>query len=169
MKNLRSRMRGNIEGAVAVELALVLGAVLIPLLAAALFFGRFVWHYNVATKAAHDAARFVAAASPTEMKVQCTLLIYKDPCVVMAAMSLATAEMAELNPGGADTPSVVIYCDEQKCATNRGTSVPKMVSADIKMTFEDPFFTGFANFFSLSDGPVMIPIHTTARSHYVGN
>jgi hypothetical protein len=169
MKNLRPQMRRNAGGTVAVELAAVLATILIPLFAAALFFGRFAWHYNVAAKAAHDAARFVAAASPTEMKIQCTLIIYKDPCVVMAAMSLATAEMAELNPGGTDTPSVVVYCDEQKCATNRGTSVPKMVSVDIKMTVEDPFFTGFAAFFNLGNGPIMIPIHTTARSYYVGN
>jgi hypothetical protein len=169
MNRLQRQIRGNASGSVAIEFAAVLGTVLIPLLAGALFFGRFFWHYSVAEKAAHDAARFVAAASPTEMKIQCTLVVYKDPCVVMAAMSLATAEMAELNPGGSDSPSVVVYCDEQKCATNKGTDVPRIVSVDIKMTVEDPFLSAFTSLFGGDNGPIAIPIHATGRSYYVGN
>jgi Flp pilus assembly protein TadG len=169
MRRIYRQPRRNAGGAAAIELVAVLGVILIPLLVASLFFGRFVWHYSVAQKAAQDAARFVAASSPTEMKTQCTLLIYKDPCVVMAAMSLATTEMAELNPGGKDTPSVAVYCDEQKCATNKDTPVPRMISVDIKMTVEDPFFTVFTSAFSGTAGPISIPIHATGRSYYVGN
>lgn len=169
MKSIYRQPRRNAGGAAAIELVGVLGVILIPLLVAALFFGRFVWHYSVAQKAAHDAARFVAASSPTEMKIQCTLIIYKDPCVVMAAMSLAAAEMAELNPGGVDTPSVVVYCDEQKCATNSATPLPTMISVDIKMTVKDPFFTAFSSAFGGAAGPIEIPIQATGRSYYVGN
>lgn len=157
------------SGSVAVEFAVLMITVLIPLLAGALFFGRFYWHYTVAEKAAQDAARFVAAASPTELKVQCTILIYKDPCIVMAGMSLALAELDELNPGGTDTPSVAIHCDNNKCLTNKGTGVPQTISVRIDLTVEDPFFTGLASFFMGSDTPVAYPIVATARSHYVGN
>lgn len=169
MRSIYRQPRRNAGGAAAIELVAVLGVILIPLLVASLFFGRFVWHYSVAQKAAHDAARFVAASSPTEMKIQCTLIIYKDPCIVMAAMSLATTEMAELNPGGVDTPSVTVYCDEQKCATNSATPLPKMISVDIKMTVKDPFFTAFSSAFGSAAGPIEIPIHATGRSYYVGN
>jgi hypothetical protein len=157
------------SGSVAVEFAILLITVLIPLLAGALFFGRFYWHYTVAEKAAQDAARFVATASPTELKVQCTILFYRDPCVVMAAMDLASTELRELNPGGADLPSVDIRCDNIKCLTNRGTGLPKSVSVRIDMTVDDPFLTGLASLFMGSDTPVTIPIVATARSHYVGN
>jgi len=169
MKGIYRQLRRNAGGAVVIELVAVLGAILIPLLVASLFFGRFVWHYSVAQKAAHDAARFVASSSPTEMKIQCTLLIYRDPCIVMAAMSLANAEMAELNPGGVDAPSIAVYCDEQKCATNKDTPLPRMISVDIKMTVEDPFLTALSSAFSGTTGPVAIPIHATGRSFYVGN
>lgn len=169
MRKIYCQRRRNEGGTAVIELVAVLGVILIPLLVASLFFGRFVWHYSVAQKAAHDAARFVAASSPTEMKIQCTLLIYKDPCIVMAAMSLATTEMAELNPGGVDAPSVAVYCDEQKCATNSATPLPTMISVDIKMTVRDPFFKVFSSAFGSAAGPIEIPIHATARSYYVGN
>jgi Flp pilus assembly protein TadG len=169
MNRLLPDVRRNERGSVAVEFAVLLPTILIPLLAAALFFGRFFWHYTVAEKAAQDAARFVAAASPTEMKIQCTLLIYKDPCVVMAAMSLATTELSELNPGGGDSPSVAVYCDDKKCQTNKGSAAPKMIAVDIVMTVEDPLLSVFTNFFTGGRGPIAIPIDATARTNYVGN
>jgi hypothetical protein len=168
MNRLQRQIRGNASGSVAIEFAAVLGTVLIPLLAGALFFGRFFWHYSVAEKAAHDAARFVAAASPTELKTQCPTF-YRDACIVSAAMSLAYAEMAELNPGGADLPQVAVYCDELKCPTGKGTAVPRIVSVDVKMTVEDPFLSALSSLFGGDNGPIAIPIHATGRSYYVGN
>lgn len=169
MNRLLSQATRRESGSVAVEFAILLLTVLIPLLAGALFFGRFFWHYTVAEKAAQDAARFVATASPTELKVQCTVLFYRDPCVVMAAMGLAATELEELNPGGIDAPSVAIYCDDKKCPTNRGTGLPSAISAEIRMTVEDPFLTGLASFFMGPEASVTYPIVATARSHYVGN
>jgi Flp pilus assembly protein TadG len=160
------RMKKNEDGSVAVEFAAVLGTILIPLLAAALFFGRFFWHYTVAEKAAHDAARFLASASPTEMKVQCVST--RDACIVSAAQNLAYTEIDELNPGSA-LPQVTVYCDDQRCPVNRGSAVPKTVAVDILMTVEDPFLTAVTSFFTPDKGSIAIPINATARSYYVGN
>lgn len=168
MNKLPLQMRRNECGSVAVEFAILLITVLIPLLAGALFFGRFYWHYTVAEKAAQDAARFVAAASPTEMKTQCSVLFYKDPCVVMAAMSLAAEELEELNPGGSDAPSVSIQCDDNKCFTNKDTGAPKSISVTVSLTVQDPFLSGLTSIFNNGE-PISFPISATARSHYVGN
>jgi Flp pilus assembly protein TadG len=168
MSTTPRRAKRNESGSVAIEFVAVMLFLLVPVLAGALFFGRFVWHYTVAEKAAHDAAKFVASASPTELKTQCPTL-YRDPCIVTAAMNLAYAEIAELNPGGDDLPQVRVYCDNGTCYTNKGTDPPKQISVGITMTVEDPILSLVTSLFTGGTGPVAIPINATARSYYVGN
>jgi hypothetical protein len=169
MNRLERQVKRKERGSVAVEFAVLLPTILIPLLAGALFFGRFFWHYTVAEKAVHDAARFVAGASPTELKTQCVVFVYKDACIVMAAMDLAMKEMGELNPGGVNSPEIAVYCDEKKCLTSKDTGVPTTISVQINMTVEDPILAGITSLFSGSHEPISIPIRATARSYYVGN
>jgi Flp pilus assembly protein TadG len=169
MNRLQLRAKRIERGSVAVEFAVVMPTILIPLLAGALFFGRTFWHYTVAEKAAQDAARFIAAASPTELKTQCSLGVYKDACIVMAAMDLTLKEMAELNPGSVNSPDVAVYCDEKKCLTTKDTGVPTTVSVQINMAVEDPVFSVITSAFDDTNTPISIPITATARSYYVGN
>ncbi|QOY96236.1 pilus assembly protein [Massilia sp. UMI-21] len=168
MNRLLPGSRRKEHGAVAVEFIILMMTVLVPLLVGAVFFGRFYWHYTVAEKAAQDAARFVAGASPTELKTQCSVAFFRGPCIVMTAMSLAYKETEELNPGGAALPEVFIYCDNIGCSSARG-SAPTMISVAIKMDVEDPILTGLSSFLTGSEDKISFPITATARSHYVGN
>ena len=167
MNRLRYAMKQREEGSVAIELALILSSILIPLLAAALFFGRFFWHYTVAEKAAHDAARFLASASPTELKTQCANPFF-DACVVSAARALARAEVSELNPGSA-LPQIYVECDDAGCLVSNKTPLPKVVNVHINMTVEDPFFTPVTSLFTGDTSNIAIQINATGRSDYVGN
>jgi hypothetical protein len=160
-------MGRNERGAVAVEMVAVLGTILIPLLAAALFFGRFFWHYTVAEKAAHDAARFLASASPTELKTQCQNPFY-DACVVSAARALARAEISELNPGSS-YPQISVECDDKICLVDKTAALPRVINVYIRMTVEDPFLTAFSSLFTGDTSNIAIAIDATGRSYYVGN
>lgn len=165
MSTLMHQWKRRERGSVAVEFAVVTLLLLIPLLAGALFFGRFLWHYTVAEKAAHDAARFLASASPTELKTQSPT---GYPYIVEAARAIAQAEVAELNPGS-DFPLAIVYCDSGPCLPFRTAPLPKMVSAYVVMSVEDPFFTPITSLFTGDAGPIAIQIDATGRSYYVGN
>lgn len=165
MKRILQRMKRGEGGSIAVELAVVLVFVLLPLLAATLFFGRFMWHYTVAEKAAHDAARFLASASPTELKTQSPT---GNAYVVEAARALAVAEVAELKPGS-NFPVAFVFCDSGPCLTSKTTPLPKIVSAYVEMSVEDPFLTPLTSLFTGDAGPIAIQIDATGRSYYVGN
>jgi len=167
MNKLSNLMKRRQRGSVAVELALVLGTILLPLMAAALFFGRLFWHYTVAEKAAHDAARFLAAASPTELKTQCQNPFY-DACIVSTARALARAELAELNPGSS-FPQVIVECDDDACLVNKNSPLPKVINVHVSMTVEDPFLTPVTMLFTGDMSNMAILINATGRSYYVGN
>ncbi len=152
------------HGSVAVEFAAVM-PFLVLILAGALFFGRFFWHYTVAEKAAHDAARFLATASPTELKIQAPS---GEAYIVEAAKSLAKAEIAELSPGS-DFPLVYVYCDSGPCLPFKTSPVPVMVSTYVVMSVEDPFLAPFTSMFTGDTGPIAVQINATGRSYYVGN
>jgi Flp pilus assembly protein TadG len=169
MIRLLPRVRRRERGSAAVEFAILLPTVLIPLLAGALFFGRFFWHYTVASKAAHDAARFVALASPTELRTQCRIAIYSDSCVSMAALNIVSKEVAELSPGNENVPDVVINCDGTKCpTTSMPANLPKVISVKVDMDVDDPFLAPFTSLFRSDGGPMKVFIHATARSYYAG-
>jgi Flp pilus assembly protein TadG len=167
MNRLPPQLRRNESGSVAIEFAAVFATILIPLLVAALFFGRFFWHYTVAEKAAHDAARFLASASPTELKTQCQNPYY-DACVVSAARALARTEIAELSPGST-IPQVSVECDDQTCLVDKKSALPKVVNVYVRMTVEDPFLTSLSSAFSGDGSEISIQIDATGRSYYVGN
>lgn len=159
------RTRQGERGSVAVEFALVLPTILIPLLAATLYFGRFFWHYTVAEKAAHDAARFLASASPTDLKIQ---VPNGEAYIVNAAKAIAQAEIAELKPGSG-SPLVYVYCDAGPCLPYKTTPLPQIVSVYVVMSVEDPFFSPISSLFNLDAGPLAVQIDATGRSDYVGN
>jgi hypothetical protein len=153
------------HGSVAVEFAILLVFVLVPLLAGALFFGRFFWHYTVAEKAAHDAARFFASASATEMKVQAP---GGGTYIAGAAKALAQAEIAELNPGSSYA-EVYIWCDGGPCLGIKSAPLPQKVSVYIAMTVEDPFLQSLSSLFNGDGNALAIQIDATGNAYYVGN
>jgi len=175
MKKILHQAKRHERGSVAVEFAILLPTVLIPLLAAALFFGRFFWHYTVAEKAAHDAVRFIAMASPTEVRGQCKVVGVTVPCLDWAARVLATEEMGDLNPGNGD-PQISVLCDGVPClsgpppanSANPLELQPKSVAVMIDLSVSDPFLSAFTQFFTGSGTSISIPIHATARTSYVG-
>jgi hypothetical protein len=152
------------RGSVAVELAILLVFVLPPLLAAPLFYGRVLWHYTVAEKAVHDAARFLAAAPPGEMKMAG---LNGEVLAVTAARSLAEQEIAELNTGGY-APTIGISCDGLPfCAPNK--PLPQLVTVALTMTIEDPFFGGIIAEYFGQGNAISIPLDPVATFNYVGN
>jgi hypothetical protein len=159
LRKLPRRSRGG----VAVEFAILLVTVLPPLLAGVLFFGRYFWHYTVAEKAARDTARFVAAASPAELK---TTGPGATPPIVAAAKSIGDAEVAELNPGTYPA-AVAVLCDGLPCFAHR--PVPQSVTVWVSMSMEDPFLSAFSKAFSGSGDALTIPLDAAVTMSYVGN
>jgi hypothetical protein len=161
MRTSLPRRQQRSRGTAAVEFAILLVAIIPLLLAGVLFYGRFLWHYTIAEKAAHDAARFMAAASPAEFK---TAGPGGGVAIVAAARALATRELAELRPG-TYPPEVGIFCDWTGCYLNR--PVPQTVTVEIVMTVQDPLLGPIFALFNDGREPG-IPINATATSH-VGN
>jgi hypothetical protein len=141
-------------------MALVL-PILVVLLAAPLFLGRICWHYAAAHKAANDAARFLAAASRSEMRTN--RLVSNEPPVVAVARYIVTKEIAELSPGP-DQVSTLVECDDENCD---GLTVPSIVRVRVRMRIYDTAFFDFTSD-SLSglEGAMLV---ADVRMPYVGN
>lgn len=128
MINLRT-LRAE-RGVAAVEFAVILPVILI-MLALPLFFGRVMWHYTAAQKAAYDAARYLSSVPRGEIK---------DPAkigyVVALAKSIVQAETGELN-SGPYPPVVSVLCDNVECS---GYTVPTAVTVNVQLDVIDIFF-----------------------------
>jgi hypothetical protein len=124
------------RGIAAVEMALVL-PILVVLLSAPLFLGRIFWHYAAAQKAAHDAVRYLSAASRSEMRTN--QLVAGEPPVVAVARYIVAQETAQLNPGP-DQLSTLVECDDENCD---GLAVPAVVRVRVRMRMYDLIFGSF--------------------------
>lgn len=118
------------RGVAAVEFAIMLPLLLL-LLAAPLSMGRILWHYTVAQKAAHDAARYLASVPDGEMRTPALA-----PFAAQVARDIAVAEMVDLNPGSIN-PVVTVACNGGTCA---GGAAPVLVRVIILMEISDPIF-----------------------------
>lgn len=165
MRKLPGRMERKERGAVAAEFAVVLVTVILPLLAGALFLGRFFWHYSVAEKAAQNAARFLASASPTELKTPGST---GEAAIVGAAKAMAQAEIAELTPSPMYPPLIYVHCDGGPCLPFATAALPTKVSVYVTMSMDDPFFNGLSSLFAGDDGVGPLQIDATGNSYYVG-
>lgn len=150
------------KGVAAVELTIWL-PVLLLLLGAGLFLGRLFWHYTVAQKAAHDAARFLASATITEMRTPPIGGGFETP-VAAVARKIAEYELSELNPGSPYAPQVAVLCDG--VFTCNGQTVPRKITVSISMSVADDFFPDISYTFVGSDAVVIRPFVTV---NYVGN
>ena len=151
----KNRMTARREhGAAAIELAVFL-PVLIFLFAICLLATRYLWHYTVAQKAAHDAARFMSTIGPQEMLER---ELFNDAAAV--AQEIARAELAELAPGAVD-PIVVVECETRDCYSSIGNS-PDAIRVYVTMSLSDTFLR------YIDTGRYGWPIAVTARIRHVG-
>lgn len=150
------------RGVAAVELAVWL-PFLVLLLGAGLFLARFFWHYTVAQKAAHDAARFLASATVMEMRAP-PVSGGSDNPVAAIARKIAYDEIAELRPGGPYTPHVNVLCDVIYSCD--GVFVPKKVTVSVQMSVTDIFFPSVA--YSVINTDALL-IQAGVTTNYVGN
>lgn len=140
------------RGVAAVEFAVILPLLVLVLLAAPLSMGRILWHYTVAQKAAHDAARYLATVPDGEMRTPALA-----PLAVQVARDIAEAELADLNPGPT-LPAVSILCNGINCT---GAASPTTVHVNVLIEVSDPIFgMNFGSEFGL-----LISADVTLRSN----
>ncbi|WP_159697295.1 TadE/TadG family type IV pilus assembly protein [Massilia sp. 9I] len=145
------------RGSVAIEFAFVL-PILLLLLSTLVFFGRIVWHYTVAEKAAQDAVKFLARVSTEEIRAP--MNGFEIP-VAGLARSIVLDEVAELSPGDSP-PSVNVLCDGIFCD---GFSTPRQISVVVRVNMTDPFLSSFLTQWGL---PSEILLTATSSTNYVG-
>lgn len=152
------------KGAVAIEAALVITFILIPLLAFVLFFGRYFWYYTIAQKAVHDATLYLASAPLVDLR---------SSGATSFAEGIIGRELADMDEATLSTKGVIAACFYRipanspylslfPCSTN---AMPVEVRASISMTVSDPFLWPFT-------GPMMgnegLSILAGATMRYVG-
>jgi hypothetical protein len=145
---------GRQRGIAAVELALTL-PVLLTLLAYLVFYGRVLYNYEVAQKAAHDAARYLSGAAAINMRN--TTQAANE---VAVAQAIANAELAGLNPGAGNGPFVFIQCDGLPCL---GLSLPNQVGVNVQIVVQNDIFGYYVPYL----GDTLLQARSSMR--YVGN
>lgn len=144
------------HGSAAVEMAIVL-PILFVLMTVPLFFARYYWHYTVAHKAAHDAARYLSTVSVREMR---------SPILAATAGQIANGiaaeEIADLWPGQ-DAPTIHVLCGTNRpCDGYNALAMPETIVVRVSMNMFDNVFgvvgTGFYGW----------PIVAEAEVRYVG-
>lgn len=137
--SFRSPARRSQEGSVAVEAAVCIALILVPLLFFIFSFGRFFWHYTVVQKAVHDATLYMAKAPLNEVR---------SGAVTGMAGYIMEREIADLDSGTRVVPwsqcgfrvnASSFYMVFGSC--NQG-GVPFAVQTNAFMTIPDPFYFG---------------------------
>jgi Flp pilus assembly protein TadG len=132
MKITSRKARGQ-GGFAAVELAIML-PFMVALLALALLAGRLLWHYTVAQKAAHDAARYMSTVPAHD------IVSTRVADAQAVGQQILEEEMSELNQG--EMPRFTrISCISPLDATDtcNGLTTPTSVSAAVTMRIDDIF------------------------------
>lgn len=148
--------RARQRGIAAVELAIIL-PILVALLAVPFYFGRVLWHYTVAEKAAHDAALYLSSVPVTEMKSQARIAE-----VVDVAHQIYDLEVAELTPGPYP-PTSTFLCGTFVCG---GLSIPDTVRVAVQMRVFDDIFDSFTTEYKDEEGGIVLTADVTLP--YVG-
>jgi hypothetical protein len=144
------KARRTARGAVVLELALTLGF-LFPVAAFLLFYGRLLYNYELAQKASHDAARYIASASVRNMNSS-AMVGYE----LAVAQAIVVEELGRFDP---TTMALSILCDGMQCA---GLSVPSTVTVSLQIKVSNPMF-------DLAPELVDQAISATHTMRYVGN
>lgn len=147
------------RGSAAVELALIL-PVFVLLLVFAFYFGRVYWHYSVAQRAAHDAARYLATVSQADMLTP--VAGGGDAAAVAVARDIVQAETQWLRPGPYPI-EVYVDCDGYGCT---GHTLPKKVRVALRMYMYDDFFSSYTSGFGGTSG---LEVLADVKIPYAGN
>ena len=153
------------RGAVAVEAAICMAFILVPLLALILLFGRYFWYYSVAQKAAHDAAVFLATAPLSEIK---------NAGAAEFATNMIGWETGDLDASTIETLAPTAICGYRVPASStyiswficNSTATPVEVRAGVVMTVADPFFSPITRGILGVNG---LPILVGVNLRYVGH
>ena len=165
MKNICRRAASKRQrGSAAVEAAVIIPLILIPLLAFVLLLGRYFWYYTVAQKAVHDAVLSLATASPADIRSNAASGL---------ALEIIRGDTADLDGTTASTLGFTTECwfrvpanspfvSSFPCSTNASLA---MVRTNLSMTVTDPFLSGITDPI-LGRGGMTIMTGVTMR--YVG-
>ena len=125
--------RQSQQGAVAVEAAICMVFILVPLLLFMIVFGKFFWYYTAAQKAIHDATLYMATAPLAEVRARSAEVL---------AMHIVTQETADFDRATTTEPSI-------ECGYRVGSSIrfrdclssgtPVSVQATINLIVPHPF------------------------------
>jgi Flp pilus assembly protein TadG len=148
------------RGSAAVEAALIIPFILVPLLLFVFLFGRYFWYYTVAQKAVHDAMLVMAQSQLSDVKSQGAKNLGVD---------IINRELSDIDSETLATLSTTINCGYAVPANSsniqfincNATATPKFVQASVVMVVNDPLLGRFFQ----SEG---LPIWVTASSRYVG-
>ena len=152
------------DGSVAVEAALVISLILVPLIAFILLFGRYFWYYTMAQKAVHDATLFMASAPLTDIRSNAA----KGLSEKIMNWELSDMDDATLATVGPTTecwyrfPASAPYLTPLSCAS---TMVPVLVRTSVLMTVSDPFLPKMTEALLGGEG---LPIIAQSTVRYVG-
>jgi Flp pilus assembly protein TadG len=153
----RAHTRQSQEGSVAVEAAVCIAFILVPLLIFTFAFGRLFWHYTVVQKAVHDASLYMAKAPMDEVR---------SGAATSVANFIIAQEIADLDSGTKVVPvAQCAYRANQNTAymtTHTSCifpSVPFGVQALALMTIANPFYFGDGD-----DGEISF-LHSSTMRH----
>lgn len=163
MKYLSRRVISrNQKGSVAIEAALTISLILVPLLFFVLLFGRYFWYYTVAQKAAHDASLYFATAPVADITSNNAREI---------ARKIMDDGLADIDPTTRSTGGFDMFClfptpypgivSPGFCSDGR----PAAVKAHITMTVSDPFLSPITESVVGHEG---LPIKAGVTLPYVG-
>jgi hypothetical protein len=134
----RERRRSQ-KGSVAVEAAVCIALILVPLVGFMFAFGKFFWHYTVVQKATHDAVLYMAKAPLAEVR--------SGQAATMANFILRR-ETGDLDSGTQVTAS--LQCGFRQSVNSFSlapgpcdlANIPFAVQSTVIMTMRDPFSLG---------------------------
>lgn len=158
----RRAISRNQKGSVAIEAALTISFILVPLLFFVLLFGRYFWYYTVAQKAAHDASLYLATAPVADITSNNAREI---------ARTIMADSLADIDATTRSTESFDMFClfptpypgiiSPNFCSAGR----PAAVKASILMTVNDPFLSPITESVVGHEG---LPISAGVTLPYVG-
>jgi Flp pilus assembly protein TadG len=143
------------RGVAAVEVALILPLLLL-MLAATLFLGRVFYNYEVAARAAHDAAGYLATVPQIEFRTP-----GQASNEAALALAIVTEEIAALNPGST-APFASVQCDGLPCV---GANVPATIRVSVQLTLTDEILTSLTYFLTGDNGIALV---ADVTMNYVG-